>query len=832
VYEPKSVHNSVMKIMPILSLCLWFAWLVLPSPAIAFTQNQELFVAIDKCDLQKMEKLLKDGAETEALYEETLRPHVRIQANSSFTALAYATMQACVDQINMVALPEEKISTTKILVSKMIDLLMRYGARPDHQVSYSTGWKVPILHLPFYGRMGMQFGIGFYLQMIKNGASPHILDERGFNVLKAITDMQWGWLNEEEYESLLNSGADFMQIGPKGLTHAGLFPNFSYSEGFLEGWMETLLKRNFDYRTGDFTSSQFAHPLVRSFYNLAYSNSKDIPSFRNKLKFFREKLLPFAKDTWEMASGKQLRPILAEMMIAACPTTEYTQMLSFSFGVEQDERSIKKNQQLNESYLLLRSLIKSNDLNLLNQDQDNKDILTYALHLCPFEVVQDIIKIIPDALTQNHLTNLEESIKGISKYQAKTTFLNNDHRTLRYLTSKGLSLEKQSLAALGVRNQLMLHEGPLLSWNDLESTGLDLDNVSKLNFISAHTLKKYTDIKETLIPLIPNGGKKQFRFTGAPISISLSTKENILTSEPLRIFKEIAGIDYEIRNGYFHYKLVKGVETNESALINGNLQILKIRQNRSGQKETFQSYRREQVNLKRGEKVKIDISDSIRSDYSLDKEYVQMSSIDKCKQKLCSYIEIERSGTDAFISINEKKFLENDPELFWLWNYLQTPIQSRKNLINELSKTASPNTLSYFLQLIRTKLNDHWEEQESLGLLDLLINKEISGQLPFDITPIQEKLKEIEGLSKDGTSFVQVRQFFLTGEDISSAVSAVTSSEYHFDEFIQLTKSLEPVQEYQRRVKELRTTIRDNLPTIAERLNLSNEAIDRYKELL
>lgn len=780
----------------------------------ALSVNQELFVAISKCDLGRIEKTLIDGADTESVFD-----------TGNETALAYAIATPCVDQIKQMATPEEMIFYTTTQVKKIITLLMKYGARTDHMLDHYQGFKYPVLLHPFFTDIGGVVGGDYFEQMVINGASPHLLDSRGNNALALM-----GELDFDKKKKVINTGVSYMQRREDGTTLVHLFPSIHYPEEYMKSWMEKLKEQGFDYNTGSYLN-EYDHPILSNFSCLNGCWWNDFANFKNKLKTFKDTMIPFMRPAWNIPSGPKEVPVLVNMMKVACPTTEYEEMRSFSFSPNYYRTSsfrndAAQNQQFLETYKLLRELIQTEEIDLLAKDKEGRDILSYAIHLCPFEVVQDILKKEDNAFTQSHLSKILSYTDDNEKSLGISTIFNNDDRTLKYLIDKGLSIKGTDLSSLGYRNPLTRYVEKI-PWRDLEGTGLNRSSTTAIEVVTNHLFKKYTDTKETKFSLKNLKGENTFKFTGLPLEINIASQtSNHIRG--LRVFDTSKEFTYFVKDNVLHFRFKGGFEYSGQAHIkeidpNGEATII-FKETKSFKQSSELIQFKDILELKRGQKNNIGrANDNIIYTMGSTYRYVGPDSINSCRMKICDFLKFEKAGPDALISINENQLREKDPALYVVWNYLNTPIQEREGLIKSLASSATPQTLSYFLDLLDSSVQNSWQEKEVIGILDLLINLEVTGKLPYQINPLKEKLSHISGMSVDGSAFLGIRNYVLTGHDPEAALALATGSYHNLEEFIQWYRSLSFTGEYHSRVNKLRMNISKDLDGILGKLKATDE---------
>ena len=146
-------------------------------------------------------------------------------------------------------------------------------------------------------------------------------------------------------------------------------------------------------------------------------------------------------------------------MMHACPTVEYKGVLTFSYNLKDyydQDLDPKEVQKLKLLFQLLRDIIKTAPIDFEETDQNGRSILSYAIHLCPFEVTQDIIGRSPSLLNNKTSESILKDFNNIEKDWGKTTFLNNDHRTANFLKEKGIAINKINFASFDVRNPILL----------------------------------------------------------------------------------------------------------------------------------------------------------------------------------------------------------------------------------------------------------------------------------------------------------------------------------------------------------------------------------------
>jgi len=808
-------------------------------PAFALSVNDQLFVAIDQCDLPKMEFLLNSGAETESLFDlEALRGSVYMHSSADATALVYAQESTCGKTLEHFANVAAMEAFWKAKITQMIDLLMRHGADPAHPVKNHKNVAHPTLHHGFYLDFPTARGLYAFKQMVKNGASPHLLDEEGNNVLFSFAK---AGATEQQWEEMFATGVRYTQKHPNGNSHVRGFPLYGWSDSFVIRLMNQFRNEGFNYNSASYTDLDpedfflISHPLVRG-YGVFSNVWENRPLYNQQLAQFKNLLIPFMRDTWDMPSSKKEIPAIAHMFMLGCPTTEFSDMFTFSFRRPYESTDTDESASRNEGYKLLRYLLKTETMNLRATDSDGKSVLSYAIHLCPFEVVQDIIVKDPQTMNSVSVNNLVEQFSGLKKNNGKLTIFNNDHRTLKLLTEHGLSVKDLNFQLLGIRNTQILNSQPKLQWQPLGNEGLDLNKGVALEVRSQHIFQRYTDIKETVVSLKNLRGAKSFRFTGKPISVSVADVNFRTAERNFQTFEDTRGVDYHVVGNVLRFKFKGGFEhsgeVNLTEIELTNNVALIFRETRSLATEITTQTFNDRVELRRDQRVNLSRKNDIVLTSNLSLRYVGFDKLVGCTKSICEALKVQKEGLDAYISLDERALASKLPSLFKIWNYLHLLVQDRKAFLVELSRSSNPKTLSYLLDLIRPEVTNAWQEEEALAIVDVVAGLAIDGKLPFDETPFLTQIGALRGLSPSGNARIATVHYILTGAGEAQAYQAITSSFYQLEQYILWKKSLTPVGSAQTRVEGLSNKIIANLHQISTALSLTPQQVSQISGLI
>ena len=801
----------------------------MPLYSFALSLNQELFIAVDRCDVDRIESLIKSGADTEARFNESIRPLVRIGVNENFTVLAYALISICHDRSIKIDDDNERFQFVHRQISKMIEILVKNGAKTDHKMWSGQSFSFPLLHIPFHSEFAEWTGGDYFSIMVSNGASPHLLDSRGRNALAVMIG-----LNEDQQKKVIQTGVSYMQVGPSGYSSAHLFPNFFSDESFQKKYMNELIEQGFNYSNGNFQENDFSHPIYRNLYQLFTYGDQVESNFKNLLKQLKEIMMPFMKPTWNIPSGELKMPVISQLLKMGCPRIEYANMISYSFG-EKNTLSSDDSRQKMQVYDYIRSLIQTEEINLRAEDINGKDVLTYALNFCPFELVQDILKKEKRALTAKHINDSLSNFQGLFRDDQTSSFLNNDHRTFEFLIDAGMNVEGIDLKRFGVTNELMLKKTSKLKWKKLKDSGLDLEKGISTELVTSHIFKRFDDLKTNKISLNNLKGKKKFKFNGVPISVRFEGKSN--AQRGLTLLQNNNELEFEVKNGIFYYSFKGGLEHSGTVTLseieeNNEVVLILIETASLSQRSIILNFN-DKIVLRNGEKINISRAKDILlvDDHSL--RYEGFNKIESCESEICTYLKIEHvDNENEFLVLDESSLRKNNPGLYQIWKYLSIPLHERVSFLQEIKKSILPSSLSYFLDLVRASPQNLWQELEAINLLDLLINLELGAKLPFQSLDLINKLGQVSFSTEEGKSFKTSRDFILNGSSLEDAFNAVTTSWSRLEEYVHWSRSFHIDSRYQDRFDRLTSQIKLRLDEVAIRLNLSNTQIEDIKRSL
>ncbi|MFP5491556.1 MAG: hypothetical protein ACLGG0_08650 [Bacteriovoracia bacterium] len=816
------------KILAILSL-----WLVV-THSYAMSSNDALFIALANCDLAQAEHHLKNGADSNALWRNELVGETRMYLTEGSPVLVFAVYKQCFELPTTFENIERNVISAREHGKKAISLLMKYGAKAEQLFTDYDGQKIPVLHAIFKSDIASMYGSDYFFHMVREGAEPKTRNEFGNTVLKYDSFYR----DEEELKKYLLLGLSFFDTDYQGHSHIDRLFTFGFSDSFLDWLFGQLIQESKKLTDFTYIHSEYAHPLKSHFamlLNRTYEPEAK-PTYDQSTKRFKDRVLPFFKSIRNFPSGPQSRPILAEWIMLACPTVEMNGLISFNYKPGgYPYHSPTQAKYLEKNYHLLLELISTQDFDLTQADSEGRDILTYALNLCPFEVVQALVKKDAGLIKREHTSELLKNYAGLSKSIGTIAFLNNDHRTLEYLKSLGLQIDQINFASLGVTNNLILKQSAVKPWRELNSVGLNIKTGAAFNLKTVHAVKKFTDIKRTVINLSSTTPRAIHRFNGVSLGVYAAATPISTMSRGLRVFPNHTAIEYEVKNGLLTVKFKGGFEhqsqvslTEVSSSGSGVLIIEETRTQAADQLEyTFY----DQLSLLKG--VEQDISKNNAPQLYLDTKlrYQSFGSVQDCSLSICEALVIRKQGDRTFVKIDSEKLKRTDVTIAMLWDYINSSPREKRDFLKDLLQRPVPQFLAFVPALMEAPMNSDKTEELKL-LYEVLFQQQIVGRLNYDINSISEVMKQFELLNPKIELFVSIRHDILSGRLQSKTYDLLKQDIFELRDFILWTKTVRATGKYEQIINTIKNQIKNDLNQIGSTLGLSNEEIDELRRLL
>jgi hypothetical protein len=766
-------------------------------------QDAELFQAVSKCDVSKVDLLLNAGANSNARQD---------NLPDGLPVLVYTILQSCSD-------PKS--------TNSMITLLMKKGA--DVEAIYSDGYtKFPISHLPFYLDGQTETLISFFETMVKNGANPNAIDSKGNNISRAIMNRI--------------TSQDVLKLMKMGFSYSGrqsaFFPPYFGTDKSKAELIEVVKATDFDYKKGHYELDA-ANAIYREFRHFGVYSGEPLAEIKKSMSFYKETLLPFMKDLWEIPSGPEGRLPLVNLMLTSCPAVQLTDRLSLDHGKPdegQDEKLFM--QQIPAAYELLLQIIKDGDFDYKAVDKNGIQTLTYALNLCPNEVVQEIQKKTSLQVDnrQQELILEEFNKKIMHKSYLELALFNNDHRNFETLKSFGVNVDSISLDKFNVKNKKILSSLPKrkMSWKKIEDFGFDRDLGVKVRAQAKYIFKQFTDLKRTTFDMRSLNGNGSFQYTGIPVSMELFSRSNPGTRRSVTIFDQTKAVNFNHSGANLSFGTVGGYEHTGNVILSeldaNNDVILAFIETRTDTTKSFQRNSQEMITVSRNQPYFLTGKyNSLLDDKSY--RYVSADSQLTCSVPVCDYLKFDKNGPDFEVRIDEDKLKREDLGAYTLWVYLNTQPEKRKEFILSLGKTPDPAFIAYAADLLRTNFENQRQEAESLAILDTILGLEFSQKLPFEIDVIKSKFQEMNFITASSKNYQSIRKFILTGKDINEAFTKLTVSSSQIEEFILLGKSYELKGQYLENYRSLSKLMVQDLARLTSRLGLTSEQVEVIRKI-
>jgi len=829
------IVSNIIISTPGFKVILFFLVLVLSYTNPAFSDEQkaldkQLFISIYHCDVAKIKSLISQGANVNAYYDTSLNSQLRMTFTGEYTPLAYAQLSMCLPVIEDIEKPEQKFKFVIDKVSEIIEVLINAGADPHKLLKVKLSRydaQLPAMRVAFHSDVGAVLALPFFKKMVELGGDPNIADSKGNNVIWGANRTE---LDIKQYTTLLGLGVDYNHTRPDGHNMSSGFPSFFSNTEKLKKMIQKI-KGSIDFTKGDYKESHYSHPLVREI-NYVISDFRTYDNRQLRKQLIEDDLAALLDSVLNIEIGKDSRHPLAYLMSDICPTTQYSDRTYFTFEAGYTVYSNAQKLKMKSAYNWFRHLIRTLNFDLNHKDSHGLNLITYAINLCPYEVVNDIYQITKTLPDVQQLQHRGIRIDGTRKAYSDTVFFNNDHRTIKFLIDNGIPVEYlEQFIALSTNpeiNQLVTPQKQ--SWRKLKNIGLDYTNVVNIPARINYQYNKYTDIKTTTFELTTPSAKKSFVFSGKPISALIGKTNGSKQYRGLNIKKNSKGIDFYVTKDTMHYRIWGSTGPGGTVLLSEISDDLKTEiifsETKTLQTKPVNFSDSETITFNQKIPYLLDIPNNPLRSASHDLVFNGATGDIFCSALLCRYFIINKiSKNTSELSLDITRLRRQQPHAIVLWDYLNTPIENRKPLRNKMRSMENKDVYAYFPDLIQTQFKDLRQEDESLDLIDILINLEFESKLPFTLQPFLDRLHKIATISAVGQSYIDNRLFLLTGKSIETAYQKTTSNYSQLEEYVLLLKSVNMSDKYMENYNRLYNKIIDNIDNIAKDLNLSEDQI-------
>ena len=805
--------------------------------------NDQLFLSIGSCDPVGVSNALKKGANVHATYDMALNKQLRIGLVGEYTPIAFAVLGFhCWSHFNRLPMFEDKLNHVLTNIKSVLEVLMAAGADPhqliDNHLSRGNQ-KIPAMRLAFHTDVASAIAVPFFKKIVELGGNPNVLDSKGYGVLY---DYSMAQLSIEDLNTLLDIGVDPTLSNPKnGYNQANLFPFFYRKNDDLKKVLSIMSDQKIKFNKGNYTRSYINHPLAREI-SYVMGLYFELDNRRERMRIIKNELAPLLKDILNIEVGQDNRHILAYLMKDICPTTHYKDHTYFPFVDGYGSYRVKntiESQKLAEAYKWFIRLIDELDFDLEFRDTNNIDLMTYAMHYCPFEVVEKIYQKAQIIPTIDQIEKSDELVKNVKKLYGKTSYFNNDHRTVEFLLKNNVSLEwlKKYLSQSNNPRINDIVKQSLHQWRSLDEVGLDYMSVMKIPARVSYLYDIYTDIKETKINLSDPQDQRTYQFNGRFLSVNLGAQSNPTRYRGIAHNRfSLTHFNYSVDSGRINYEFFGDFSYTGSALLKeisseGKV-ALYINEANTLASRQFTDYEQEMIDATR---LSPYVLDDPQTRYGIQNEYVykQPGKSILCSVILCNYLKLSQiTNGKAYLTVKEESLKNDFFYVYVLWDYLNTPIEERKLKRDEIRRTFNVETMAFFLDLIQTDYSSLRQEEESIDFIDMIISFELQNKLAFDIEPLIKKMKSVKALTEAGHYYIDTRLYLLTNQNIKQAYARVTMSFAKIQEYLLLSESVAMMPIYKSRYQALRNMIANNLDLIVMKLKLNDTQVDDIKRSL
>jgi len=488
-----------------------------PLKAATYTNHKkyDLFLAVLKCDIKKVEDLISKGIDPNTRFSNNeLTLHKAGQLNISMdskvglTPLALLGLWPCDDnRLYDKEVLNNTIERKKNLIEKLIEL----GADPHLKVDMTSscvyGGEIPSYFTPFCSDLGSLFATPLAIEAIKNGANPNEIDSNGNNILRIA------YVNDsplKTYQDLMAVGVSFKHVTHRGYNQSAILPvpSISIKENYLLA--DQVISDGINFSLGDFEnfySNGLNNIIERLWHRYTPSDGQTIETFK-EIEMVLLKKMPHLINQPDRTEGKT--PIMG-MMKLICPASTFENgyhINTFKSTNEYNHLSTRDEHYRISIYKWFLKFIENNkfDLNLI--DNKGNGYLAYSLNLCPFPVTEILIKkgLSPKSfiLKNDNIKETFESMVGNQKYSyIKKIPFNNDKRNFNFFTKYYPLAKLDDLSEFTFQNEEKVKIDSILAIKNqrIQDLGLDIDGNFNFSATFLFKYKKFLRKKSWLINL-------------------------------------------------------------------------------------------------------------------------------------------------------------------------------------------------------------------------------------------------------------------------------------------------------------------------------------------
>jgi hypothetical protein len=803
-------------------------------------KDDALFLAIGQCNVNGVEQALANGANVEANYTGQLNQQLNIILEGEYSPLAFAVLGfQCWHHLNQEANVDDKLNYLISKTNEIIEILLTQGADPHLLIKNHLSRvkrDIPVIRLAFHTDIAAAIAVPFFEKMVELGANPNAEDSEGHNVL---FDVNIAHLPVDDVLKLLDLGADFNLITSSGYNATGVFPPYYRNNADLQRILAITTNNPIDFTKGDYSEHYISHPLAREI-DYSFSGYFAADNKQERRQIIEEELAPLAQPILNVNTGKEQQHLLTHLMKHICPTTQFQDHVYFPFNTSFN-RDVDEQQKLAQSYRWFIKLIKTLGFDLTHKDPSGIELITYAMHYCPFEVVDAMYQQTNKFPSQDQFALMASLNGGKNKQYGDTMYFNNDHRTVNFILDSGVpsNLIKDYLVELTNPKIASLVELLGNQWQLLSEVGLNYHTTTNIPAQVSYRYDKYTDIKEESFSLSNSQGKKTINFTGQPLAVNLGQGPNPIRFRGIGNFFRgpVSGFEYWVNDGRIHYRFFGSFSYTGDTLLseispNNDVRVF-VKQTKSNATQPLTIRKREIIQVNRTTPYLLDDPNDLRYSHLNAFKYYGPEDKVSCSALLCNYFTIEKNSPSVSrLSINENALNTDFPHIYLLWDYLNTPMEDRKAKRNQFRAQDNKDLSAFLLDMVQLSFSEKRQEEEALDLLDMLISPTLSNQLDFPVELLSDKLTAITPLTDAGKHFINIRTFLLTGNQQQSAYLSASSSFFSLQEFLVLSESVEMKAPYLQRYQTIKTAIANNLAEITTKLNLTNEQVSDLQLVL
>ena len=755
-------------------------------------RQKELYNAIKDCH----ENMIKD-----LIINKKVNPNIRFSFNSDYrgiTPYALASISQCKTKEN-----NDDLSSI-IKKKSLLKLIINLGANPNILVplTHFNGNIIKYIPSYWYALYGNNYtsnhGRKIALFSIEIGANPNAYDNLGLTILNEIN--RCGGVYEDYLNLLSHDDMDVFKKNIQGKFQYSLFPTWNLSYYENKKIIDTLSHSKINYIKEEFNHSR-DNPLARIIFNYLYKSKqiKNNNHSEKKLKLFIESTLKRNPHLIKKENQAGVSP-LKWMMAMICPISESDSIPNFHNGFFLDSKSnFDLLQKKENTYRWFLYFLKTMDISIeeLNKKDDKKaNLLDYALHLCPNEVIEILSR-----------KGAKFSISGSSFFQHF-----QDSRTFA--------------DANYTKNNIAFN-------NDYDNLIIYLNEKDILISDLSHLSSRSSRLQQLLYP---NKGNSIINVAAYNLEFKSTRIKNLLDKEENKPIKWYLLSDFNIKNnkininGFFHLEYIplfsplSPKEVNSSSLneqqeetartrtLSHDFQLKKSSRNIIAEEilyaSTSQRFRGNSLSTPKithtkEQKLLVKI-DLINAQGIVRKKYFkEFSSLTSNAQKIwvsplftcvnsywCKWIEYKEEDGDLILKINTKKMKDEVSIELFLINYFTATEIIKKNMINQIKKNRNIEYSRVISELFFKNPESKIQDDINISIIETLLYLSSVEDINYDWDKLYKKINKIKLISNKTKVIFDITKHLIR-EDISTHIITKTilkdeNSTHQFIIFLEL----------------------------------------------